>query len=1382
MQACQLLLLTPLLKYTFSRMVLFIFLIRQDGPWWLSSDTVLVALHRMLFSDTQVAPCPLFRKGRGRRSRATSLRSSLPLAATFAGTFPPAFPVHFWTDCTAAISLANGTAAPREEGLSFAARCRALCQLAEQGRCWSWNWVPSHQGRLFNDLADVVAKRCAARLLNISSLPPAFTALFRHPLCAWGWRVDHPDRTLPMLEELDSGIYEPVDLVPQEVISSLEPPEPVLSDRIRLSCALLLLNAQTLKGKREVYGAQLESFGISVAAFLETRAKKDLQTPCGSFFRFESAAAQGEGGCALYFRTASTSKALGFSPKTLTCVYASSQILAVSAPVAGTPHLFLCAHAPHSGKSKAIIQQWWEDLASLPFLPSFQGRLIFMIDANAQLGSIVSEAVGPHACSQECFAGRFLRELCEAREVMLPATHHNAAGQCHPIAQEPTWYSRAGHSSRIDYIGVPLSWRAGVLQPSVCTAFDTLCPNKDHIAVEVRAHLAVSGVKSHARQPTCPRDPARLDPSARFGLQLCLCNTPPMAWSLNVHSHTEYLYASLRLGCQFLQVPKRKFRAFISERTAMYLTYNHQLRRLLRQLDRLLRKLGRAPHTRSVEGWGVQEAEGIRDMTVAMLRGNQQLVRLSVAQDKADYAAAQLAACERASHARDHKALFRALRPLRPPGKRVQKPFGPLIVIHDASGSAAVTSAEAQLAKLKHFGAIEAGQEISYDQFGAALQTARAPPPGDGHFTLAQLPTLVQVEQRLRRVNGTKAPGPCQLSDWTWQTDVPTASRLLLPVFLKTRVRLTEPLHWKLTQAVSLFKGKGSTCHLQNYRAICLLDGMGKLGRKLERPELTATLERQLPAVMGSTPGSLSLAVHHELRTFHAIAKAHAWPSATLYLDATSAYYRVLREAFFQEVSTDAQFFHVLQALGVQPELFQQVAQWATSADLLQNLSPHSKRVIGTFLHTTAFRFENAPGLMQSRAGTRPGDSIADLLYSFLLQDMLREVQHELPAASCDPVLCHAAIDCPFQSTWADDVAQPFSAPDCDTLLRKAEQIVGVFHRAMLRRAVVPNYARGKTEFVFAFRGLGAMRSKRTLHVCKEALLRVEVGAQPLQVHCAQAYVHLGGIIHASGKPANDIAQKAATALAAVRPLARSVFRNTEVSWPTRTLLLESLGFSRLFYSATWGPLLKKEALALSHASAGLYGLLLPSRDSSGKMRRSTEQELCCALGLPPAGLRLATERVAHLARAAFGSDVLMQLLEAENRHPGSWLQECLSGIHTLIRGSFLPSSAAANFPHGFLDLVAYDPKVVTRGLRRARRSDGAGCGPLFPSAASSGPLQATTFQCDQCSALCDTHQKLAAHAFSAHGRHTEAEQFLGALSVPAVLCNFGIRRGCVGT
>ena len=230
-------------------------------------------------------------------------------------------------------------------------------------------------------------------------------------------------------------------------------------------------------------------------------------------------------------------------------------------------------------------------------------------------------------------------------------------------------------------------------------------------------------------------------------------------------------------------------------------------------------------------------------------------------------------------------------------------------------------------------------------------------------------------------------------------------------------------------------------------------------------------------------------------------------------------------------------------------------------------------------------------------------------------------------------MLCQSEIADSFQGTWPHDVAQPFSPPDCESLISKAEHIVSVYHSAMIKRAVQPNYARGKTELAIAFRGSGAMKSKKALLVCKEALLRVRTGQRELRVHCVQAYTRLGGIIHVSGKPSCDIVQKAATTLAAVRPLARSVFRNPAVYLSTRVQLLNSLGLSRLFYSAaTWGPLQKKDASALSHAFASLYGLLDSQRGPNGQPRRSSEQDLCRLFGVPPAPLRVATERVAHLA------------------------------------------------------------------------------------------------------------------------------------------------------
>ena len=153
----------------------------------------------------------------------------------------------------------------------------------------------------------------------------------------------------------------------------------------------------------------------------------------------------------------------------------------------------------------------------------------------------------------------------------------------------------------------------------------------------------------------------------------------------------------------------------------------------------------------------------------------------------------------------------------------------------------------------------------------------------------------------------------------------------------------------------------------------------------------------------------------------------------------------------------------------------------------------------------------------------------------------------------------------------------------------------------------------------------------------------------------------------------------------------------------------------------------------------------------------------------PEAGL----ERAAHFARAAFSSDTLMQLLEAEARHPESWLQACEDGVRALIRGSFLPAAAAADFPQSFLDLAAFEPLTVSKALRRARKSDGAGCGPLFPPVLEGETLPPASFQCAHCEALFATHQQLSVHEFAAHGVRTTAEDFLGATNCNCCFTQF---------
>ena len=54
----------------------------------------------------------------------------------------------------------------------------------------------------------------------------------------------------------------------------------------------------------------------------------------------------------------------------------------------------------------------------------------------------------------------------------------------------------------------------------------------------------------------------------------------------------------------------------------------------------------------------------------------------------------------------------------------------------------------------------------------------------------------------------------------------------LLPLFIKSHVRLSEPVQFKDVSLITLFKGKGDSQDLSNHRAICLLETPGKMLRK----------------------------------------------------------------------------------------------------------------------------------------------------------------------------------------------------------------------------------------------------------------------------------------------------------------------------------------------------------------------------------------------------------------------------------------------------------------------------------------------------------------------------------------------------------------------
>ena len=157
--------------------------------------------------------------------------------------------------------------------------------------------------------------------------------------------------------------------------------------------------------------------------------------------------------------------------------------------------------------------------------------------------------------------------------------------------------------------------------------------------------------------------------------------------------------------------------------------------------------------------------------------------------------------------------------------------------------------------------------------------------PAEG-FDLADVPTLVDVEQCIRRMPKRKAPGPSGVVNEHWQEDVASSAREWMDLVLKMHKRGTEPFRLSTGLLHTLYKGKGSLTEISNHRSIFLLESIGKALRKLARPAILQNARAHgLPLLFGAVPGSQSALLTHYLLTFQRLARNKGASSCILFVD-----------------------------------------------------------------------------------------------------------------------------------------------------------------------------------------------------------------------------------------------------------------------------------------------------------------------------------------------------------------------------------------------------------------------------------------------------------------------------------------------------------------
>ena len=1312
---------------------------------------------------------------------------ALAIASTWALGWPSNVKLHIWCDCKCVVDAAAGGASPHLAGhtrrLMQATRC--LWQALECRHCPAeLHWIPSHAGTPPNELADQLAKYASTH----QNVPPPDSVfhLLRHNHLPWLWHILFPAPGLPDFGRLVTGQYEPPDDVPADCLPSAQ----TVDKRVGKSgqpVGLCTYNAQTLKGKKDLLRQQFAAKRLHIVFLQETRL------PAGTcsaqdYIEIRSPCQRGNLGCAIWVACDSP---LGTVRKEhCKPLFADERLLIVRLEAPSHSCYLVSGHAPHTGHSEQQCDGWWEhlrrqfDCHCRAVLPVYVG-----IDSNGQVGSRSSPCIGPHAADEETANGSRLHSFCEHAGLCAPATFAGARGsaESHDSCAY-TWVSPKQTRHRIDYVLLPIGMRPQVRRCQVLHDFET-GGTDDHFPACLTLRAMFQAETTTV--PTFPRLPVRtvqdLEPYQQQ-VAATLQQAANIPWECNVHQHVQEIDRSLWRAFQRRPAKTGPRKPYVTSEAWQLMQARKQHTQTMRHAAAAARRAALLhacrqwafstgtrhgpPHT---DRFKAQQAAAEARYKEAQARKQSLFadLRRALLAGKAAYIEAQAQKYEDSTKAADSRALFAALRFFRPAGKKVFKSYEPLTLLRGQDGEVVQTYQAQQELHRQHFADQEAGHSIKREDYLALCQG----PATAGEYDLAELPDLLAIEQVIREARDGRAPGPSGIPTCVWKAFPGLSANALLRVYMKAHMRLTEPIQYRCTKLTALIKKAGLAARADNYRSIALLDPSAKFLHRLQRPGLlTALAENAQPLQQGCLPGSVATALTHVLLAKMRTALAAKQSTAVFFLDLTAAYYRLLRQAITGEQINDETLCQLLARLHVPAHYVDEVADFARHGQLLTTASPHLRRVLASTYRHTLFVLDGSDALTYTQVGSRPGDSVSDVLFSLALVCVVDEVR------SC---LHDQGMPDTLMPIWADDLSLP--------LVGTAEQVPAAvtvaataLHHACHKRAMCPNYAPGKTEALVSYAGPGSRKAARSLYGTGCGSLPLPV--QPaVRLRCVLQYCHLGTMLSAKCRPTRDLHRKLGFAKSVAGQLAKKVLRREAVQIHARGSILDVLATSRAHYGAAiWGGLNSQEAALWAAGHGSLYRCLVrPRRGADGPCFPSL-RPLCAQVFRPLPEVTMRFLRLDHLRLIAVQQqEVLLQALQQEaEASEHSWLATVEADI-AWLNGLWqrLPSNKGIMFFRGaddFVEAALHFPGKVKGLLRRAKRQciarPGLDAAPSEPAGQPIGLPDDNYYSCRDCDKSFPDLHTLRAHQWSQHRVCTFLSQNTPRDTCPSCLTRFWTR------
>ena len=1013
-------------------------------------------------------------------------------------------------------------------------------------------------------------------------------------------------------------------------------------------------------GKVQFLREQMVRFGFNVLGIQESRCPAICSLIDG-VYRLGAGAERGHWGVELWLNFNQPIGYVGRAPihlskQDIVVLHQDPRLLLVRIDHPDWKANLVVGHAPQSGQNDEARTKWWTQTAEVLRQFGDDSPLYVMLDANAAPGSFDGRTVGQH-----CFASSkstpLLRSFLDEFQLCLPSTF-----QCHQ-GSAVTWRAPNGLTEHcIDFVCIPESDLQHCSFSTTLPEFELFNGDHDHILIALQLTWAETqhvtfGQPAHLDKPLFDRNQITRD-----NMESALEGIPVPHWTTDIAAHfdayNKQLHSCLKRQCpKKSQGPKKAFfTAGTWELRASKCAAKRQLNSLGSRANRerllFVFKCWQQMKQPAAEAYGCLNDFFHYGTTLACWR-LKLIAKLSVLKRR----------LKRELQGARRSALTSSLEELAPTAsaheilKVIKCHVGPtnpnkikrksLPMLNDENGEPCAYPAQLLDRWVNFFGNMEGGTRMSSEQQWAMWRSnLHDLQQTNIDCMLEELPTLTDLEIAFRRVPRRKASGLDQVPSELCQACPTVLARQTYGALLKLFVHGQECLPHKGGTLTPAHKGKGAFSDPTAYRSLLVSSHIGKtLHRTIRQTQATLLESYMTRSQLGGkrkVPVTLGL---HEARAYMRAAATKNQSVILLMVDLVEAFYRVLRPLALGTSFSDNEIAAAARRLNMPPDVMHQLHQHLSEESAVHQagMPPHAQRVIKAIHLDTFFQVPGQSDVCRTTAGSRPGDSFADAVFTFLFARVLKVFQTKLHEHALlefigkddgfDPFGTKLSNDEHSEvysgPVWMDDLCVTIQAETASAAVHKAGVVSSLLLETLFEHAMTPNLKQGKTELLFALRGPG-VRKLKTQHFgpASSGSLTVITEHDKHQIAVVGEYVHLGGILHHGGDHRKEMRRRTAMAHQTFTAHRRTIFQNPCLQLHKRVQLFQSLVLSRLLYgSASWY-LRDQKSKGLLHASImRLYRRLLLLPPDCVR----TDEEVCVALELPTPTELLRRERLRYV-------------------------------------------------------------------------------------------------------------------------------------------------------